>query len=198
MFKSDILLYVVIGFVLLICLKIYTESELYNLKCIISSVDGNKYCVREREKETQAADLLANVTEKCKKLVEYMKNKHPDDPRVHRLTKGFNPKKIMETLPTSELTAYSENKGEKIAFCLNKKKNNDAVLIDINTLTFVAIHELSHVLTTSIGHKQDFWQNFKFMLENAKDANIYNPIDYKKKPEDYCGMTITDNPYYDL
>ena len=198
MFKSDILLYVVIGFVLIICLKIYTESELYNLKCIISSVDGNKYCVREREKESQAADLLAKVTEKCKELVEYMKNKYPDDPRVQRLVKGFNPKKITETLPTSELTAYSENKGEKIAFCLNKSKNNDTVLIDINTLTFVAIHELSHVLTTSIGHKQDFWQNFKFLLENAKDAKIYNPVDYKKKPEDYCGMTITDNPYYDL
>ena len=65
-------------------------------------------------------------------------------------------------------------------------------------MTFVAIHELSHVLTTSIGHKQDFWQNFKFMFENAKDAKIYNPVDYKKKPADYCGMTITDNPYYDL
>ena len=197
-FKSDIFLYVVIGFVLLICLKVYSESELYNLKCIISSVDGNKYCVRERSKEKQAANLLARVTEKCKELVEYMKSKYPDDARSQRLVKGFNPKKISETLPTSELTAYSENKGEKIAFCLNKKKEDDTQLIDINTLTFVGIHELSHIMTTSIGHKQDFWQNFKFLLENAKAAGIYVPVDYKKKPESYCGMTITDNPYYDL
>ena len=35
-----------------------------------------------------------------------------------RLEKGYNPKRIMETLPTSQYTAYSENKGEKIAFCL--------------------------------------------------------------------------------
>lgn len=28
----------------------------------------------------------------------------------------------METLPTSEYTAYSQNKGEKLAFCLNKEK----------------------------------------------------------------------------
>lgn len=197
-FKSDIFLYVVIGFVLLICLKIYSESELYNLKCIISTVDGNKYCVRERSKEKHAANLLANITEKCKKLVEYTKEKYPDDARVKRLVNGFNPKRISETLPTSELTAYSENKGEKIAFCLNKKKEDDTQLIDINTLTFVAIHELSHIMTTSIGHKQDFWQNFKFLLENAKSCGIYMPIDYKKKPESYCGMTITDNPYYDL
>jgi hypothetical protein len=127
-----------------------------------------------------------------------MNEKHNDDARVQRLVKGFNPKRISETLPTSELTAYSENKGEKIAFCLNKKKNDNTVLIDINTLTFVALHELSHIMTTSIGHKQDFWNNFKFLLENAKDANIYVPVDYKKKPESYCGMDITDNPYYDL
>jgi hypothetical protein len=114
------------------------------------------------------------------------------------LVKGFNPKKISETLPTSELTAYSENKGEKIAFCLNKTKNSENTLIDLNTLTFVSIHELSHITTTTIGHKQDFWLNFKFLLENAKAAGIYNPVDYKKNPESYCGMIITDNPYYDM
>ena len=194
---EEILGYVLIGFVLLMCLKIYYDSDAYNLKCIISSVDGNRYCVRERAKLEMAADMLAQVTRKCKLLVHYMKGKHPDDPRVVQLVKNFNPKKISETLPTSELTAYSENKGEKIAFCLNKKKNEDK-LIDMNTLTFVAFHELSHVMTTSIGHKQDFWLNFKFLLENAKAANLYEPMDYKKNPQEYCGMTINDNPYYDL
>jgi hypothetical protein len=53
-------------------------------------------------------------------------------------------------------------------------------------------------MTVSIGHKQEFWQNFKFLLENAKQAGIYDPIDYKKNPQEYCGMTINDNPYYDL
>lgn len=195
--KENILFYVIIGFILLVCLKIYSESDVYNLKCIVSTIDGNKYCVREREREQEAADLLAEVTGKCKELVKYMGKKYPDDERVKRLVKGFNPKKISETLPTSELTAYSENKGEKIAFCLNKKKDGTQ-LIDLNTLTFVAIHELAHIMTTSIGHKQEFWQNFKFLLENAGKAGIYKPVDYKKKPEDYCGMTITDSPLYNM
>ena len=193
--KSDILVYVIIVFVLLICLKVYSESDVYNLKCIVSTVDGNKYCVREREKINDAANLLARVTEKCKALIVYLKEKHSDDDDVKRLIDGFNPKKISETLPTSELTAYSENKGEKIAFCLNKKKNGTK-LIDINTLTFVAIHELSHIMTKSIGHKQEFWQNFKFLLQQAKAAGLYTPVDYEKKPESYCGMTITDSPYF--
>jgi hypothetical protein len=130
-------------------------------------------------------------------MVIYLKDKYPEDSRVKRLVKYFNPKRINETLPTSELTAYTENKGEKMAFCLNTTKEGNR-LIDLNTLTFVALHELSHIMTESIGHKQDFWQNFKFVLENAKEANIYQPVDYKNSPKEYCGMTINDNPYYDL
>jgi hypothetical protein len=195
--KHSIFFYIFVSFILLFCLKIYYESDAYNLKCIISNKDGNTYCVRERAKLELAADLLATVTAKCKDMVVYMEKTHPEDERVKRLVKGFNPKKITETLPTSKLTAYSENKGEKIAFCLNTTKEGDK-LIDINTLTYVALHELSHVMTKSIGHKQEFWENFKFMLENAKAAGIYDPVDYKNNPKDYCGIKINDNPYYDL
>jgi hypothetical protein len=160
-------------------------------------VDGNKYCVRERANLKAAADLLAKTTAQCKKLVAYTAEKHPSDERVKRLVKGYNPQRIMETLPTSQYTAYSENKGEKLAFCLNKKKDDSTNLIDEHTLMFVAIHELSHVMTKSIGHKSDFWENFKFMLQNAKEAGIHEPKDYKKQPAEYCSMKLTDNPYYD-
>lgn len=194
--KESILIYVIIAFVIIIGLKIYSESDAYNLKCIISDVDGETYCVRERSKMELAANLLAKVTQNMKDLVEYCGKKFPDDERIHRLVQKFNPKKVSETLPTSEYTAYSENKGEKLAFCVDKKKGGTK-LIDINTLTFVAIHELSHIMTESEGHKQEFWQNFKFMLEQAKAAGIYSPVDYKKNPQPYCGMDITDNPYYD-
>ena len=195
--KHGIFFYIFIAVILLLCLRIYYDSDAFNLKCIIASKDGNTYCVREREKLELAANLLADVTQKMKDMVAYMKKTHPEDPRTIRLVEGFNPKKISETLPTSELTAYSENKGEKLAFCLNTTKEGNR-LIDLNTLTFVALHELSHIMTESVGHKQEFWQNFKFLLENAKAAGIYDPVDYKKKPKEYCGMKINDNPYYDL
>jgi len=197
MWKQNCLLYSLLILTFIVCLRVYYESDAYNLKCIIANEDGNTYCVRERPKLELAANLLAQVTQKMKDLVEYVKDKFPKDERVKKLVDGFNPKKINETLPTSEFTAYSENKGEKLAFCLNTTKDGDD-LIDIGTLTFVAIHELSHIMTTSVGHKQEFWLNFKFLLEQAKEANIYDPIDYKKKPKEYCGMTISDNPYYDI
>ena len=197
--KYDILGYSVIFFVLGVSIYMYfMKSDMFQLKCIVSTVDGNKYCVREREKLQDAADLLALTTEKCKQLVDYVGQKYPDKPNVRRLVKGFNPKKIMETLPTSEYTAYSENKGEKLAFCLNRTRKGEDHMIDAHTLMFVAIHELSHIATESIGHQSEFWENFKFLLENAKEAGIHEPLDYKEKPAEYCGMTIRDNPYYDV
>jgi len=182
------------------CLYIYFDNnDDFQLKCIISGIDGNKYCVRDRSKMQESVDLLANATESCRKLVLYVKEKYPDRENVQRLYDGFNPQRIMETLPNSVHTAYSENKGEKIAFCLNKKKNeNMDDLIDQHTLTFVAIHELSHVMTKSIGHKSEFWENFKFLLENAKEAGIHEPLDYSKQPKEYCGMNINDSPYYNI
>jgi hypothetical protein len=197
--KYDALGYFLIGLVLVVSAYMYyRNSDEFQLTCIISNVDGNKYCVREREKLQAAADLLANVTEKCKALVNYMDQHHHDEERVIRLVAGYNPQRIAETLPTSEYTAYSENKGEKLAFCLNKTKQDNENLIDESTLIFVAIHELAHVMTKSIGHKSEFWENFKYLLENAKTAGIHQPVDYKKNKQEYCGMSIHDNPYYDV
>jgi len=189
--------YALIILLLYICMKIYQESDAFNLKCIISGVDGKKYCVRERNKLELAADRLATVNDKMNKLVDHCYKKYPSRENIKRLKKGYNPKKIMETLPTSEYTAYSQNKGEKMAFCLNTEKNGDQ-LIDPNTLTFVAIHELSHIATKSIGHKEEFWNNFKFLLTEGNKIGIYEVVDYKKNPARYCGTDINDSPFYDL
>jgi len=190
--------FIVILFIILVALKIYTDRDEFNLTCIVSTVDGKKYCVRERSQIQNASNLLARTSEKLAYLVENVGQRYPDRDNVKQLVKNFNPTTIKETLPTSEYTAYSENKGEKLAFCLNKKKNNNDNLIDSNTLMFVAVHEIAHIMTTSIGHTEEFWNNFKFLLENAVELKLYTPVDYKKEPEGYCGMYITDNPYYDL
>ena len=194
--NSDLLGFILICLIVILSYRIYRDSDLFHLKCIISNVDGNTYCVRERSKLELAADKLAKVNQNMKSLVEHCKNNFNSEERIKRLTEGFNPKKITETLPTSEFTAYSENKGEKIAFCLDTEKNNNGRLIDLNTLTFVAIHELSHVATKSVGHTPEFWANFKFLLQEAEKINIYKPVDYSKNPKKYCGMEINDNPYF--
>lgn len=195
--KINISGYILLSLILFISIKIYLDSDNFNLKCINSTIDGNKYCVRERSKITLAVDKLAIVTQKLKKLVSHLGDTYPERSNVKRLITGFNPTKIVETLPSSEYTAYSENKGDKIAFCLDTEKSSGN-LIDDNTLTFVGLHEIAHIATESVGHTNEFWTNFKFLLQEASKIKIYTPEDYKKKNKKYCGMELTDNPYFDF
>lgn len=183
--------------VVAVCLLagIVWNSDAFNLTCVISKKDGNTYCVRDVGKVSESADLLADVTQRMRHLVRHMGEEMPTDARVKRLVGNFNPQRIVENLPNSEYTAYSENKGEKIAFCLRKDKHK-LKLIDINTLTFVALHELSHLMTTSVGHGSDFWNNFKFILKHAVAIGVYRSVDYGKTPEKYCGMDIDSNPLF--
>ena len=194
--KLDLITLGLILFIIVLISKLYFDSDSYNLKCIKSDVDNNTYCVRHREDMSDVADLLATITKKMKKMVGLMYKHYSDKENVQRLKENFNPKKIKETLPKSKLVAYSENKGENMAFCVTKKKNG-GTLIDENTLTFVALHELAHIMTFSIGHTQEFWDNFKFLLENAVEFGLYKPINYTSDNREYCGMTIKDNPLFD-
>ena len=194
--KLDIIGYALIILILIVTFKMYFESESFNLRCIISDVDGKKYCVRESKNKKKTANLLAKITNKLSKLVDITYKKHPSDENAKRLKKKYRANVVSETLPTSKFTAYSENKGEKLAFCTTKKKNGTEI-IDENTLTFVGIHELSHIMSKSIGHNDEFWGNFKFLLKIAVDEKIYKPVDYGKKSIEYCSMKITDNPYFD-
>jgi hypothetical protein len=195
--NEELVCYVLVFMTIFISIKIYYDSDLFQLTCILSDVDGKKYCVRERKNLSKASNLLASTTQNMSKLVSYLHEKYPEKECVMLLKQNYNPHKIKEILPTSEYTAYSENKGEKIAFCLGEEKEDVDNLIDQNTLMFVALHELSHLATKSIGHTKEFWDNFKFLLQESEKIGIYTPVDYKKNKTRYCGMNIKDNPYFD-
>ena len=57
-----------------------------------------------------------------------------------------------------------------------------------------ALHEMGHVITESIGHTQEFWDNFRYLLQKAISLGIYVKQDFKNNPQEYCGTQITDSP----
>ena len=88
------------------------------------------------------------------------------------------------------MSSYSINKGEQIILCL--RTNNK--LVDINTMMFVVLHELSHIATTDIGHTPLFWKNFRWILEESINIGMYTKQDFNKEAVEYCGMDITSSP----
>lgn len=184
-----------IGIILFFLFFIYIGNRNNDMEYIKSEVDKTDYLVRTLPDKKKAADLLAKTKKKLLELSYYLEKTYPKDKRVKRLSNFYNTV-IVESQPKSKFTSFSINKGEKIVFCI-RSRNSDEKLVNLNLLMFVAIHELAHVITSSIGHTEEFWDNFKWLLVQAVKIKIYKPHDFQKKPEEYCGTTITDSPLQD-
>jgi predicted metal-dependent hydrolase len=121
--------------------------------------------------------------------------------RIAQLVRNYSPSRIYEISPknTGDATSYTEDK-RTLVLCLRHKKPNIAgeyELHDINTMMFVVLHELAHMMNNTWNHKRDFWVLFKFLLLNATESGIYQPVDYAKYPINYCGLWLKYNPIYD-
>lgn len=166
---------------------------------VTSTIDGKQYKVRDMNDKQQAANLMAQLRIRLTKLCDALEQKYPDKDQVKQLVKNFrsDPARFIEATPDSEHTSYSVNKGESIHMCLRQRDGPDESLVDENVMTFVALHELSHVCTKTIGHDADFWNNFGWLLKEAEALGIYKYTDFQAHPVSYCGVYITDSPRYD-
>jgi hypothetical protein len=125
-----------------------------------------------------------------------------DDPKLKELrdifTEFFNqPKKWQGALailnnrnPMKEVNLYKGTKSftinkEKVYLCC-KDENND--YYSNNMLIYVLAHELSHVLSNSIGHTPEFYEIFDQLLVECVDAGIYDAsIEIISDYESKCG-----------
>ena len=187
-------LYLFIIIFISVCGYTYYEGMSNEVTYVKSDIDQREYLVRNVDDKQEAADLLSQMRINIDKLLKYLQEKFDSDP-VKRLIKKYDPNNITESSSKSKYTSYSVNKGEKIVLCI-RSRDDSAKLTDLNTITFVALHELAHVMTVSIGHTEEFWSNFRFLLNKAIDIDIYKKVDYSKHPKKYCGITITDSPIY--
>jgi predicted metal-dependent hydrolase len=178
-------------FLLVIFVFILYQYHYYSkIEKIVSKIDNRNYEVQIKEDAQEAADLIAKIREKLIIIVDHLIKSYPNDDRSYRLKKNFNPDNIKEGIDNPNYTSYSINKGEQIVLCLRSHNK----LMDLNTMMFVVLHELAHICTVSIGHTTEFWDNFKWILEEAINIGIYKKQDFRLNNVDYCGMKITDSP----
>jgi hypothetical protein len=159
-----------------------------------------KFRVRDRNDKILAANTLARLTQSLEAVITALENdkelgrKYAD--KLSFLKSNWKPENIEESDPDSSTTSYSLNKGNKLVFCI-RHKDNDGTFVDDNTLVFVGIHELAHLMTTEVGHTPLFWSNMKILLEVATKQGIYKPENYEANPKKYCGIEITNSPLND-
>jgi len=189
-------IYVITIFVIVVSLILFVQSLNNELTQVVSRLDNRTYLVRNDDRKQESADYMAKIHKNINVLYESCITNYPTDIRIKRLIRNYNPNNISESMKSSVYTSYSVNKGQKLVICI-KEKDIEETLIDLNTIMFVVIHELAHIITKSIGHTDEFWENMKFLLKISIKLGIYQEVDYKNKPEKYCGITITDTPLKD-
>lgn len=81
-------------------------------------------------------------------------------------------------------SSYTEDK-RLVHLCL---KNKQGEYYSYNTLIFVALHELAHVLSSDIGHGEQWRLIFRQLLNRAEQLGLYDsriPLE-----KNYCGIVI--------
>ena len=166
---------------------------------VISSVDQQPYKVRDLPDKQRAADLMATIRMRLTTLCNTLEKKYPDKAQVKHMVQNFrsDPFRFIEATPDEEHTSSTINKGESIHMCLRQRDGADEDLVSENVIMFVALHEMAHICTESIGHGPDFWNNFGWLLKEAEALQLYRYTDFAAHPVRYCGVYITDSPRYD-
>ena len=168
-----------------------------------STINKEYYKLRPGDKLEERLNNLSIIHLKLKTIVDSLRNNseysHIISVRnlINNWDKGITIKEIgiMEND-----AAYVLNK-KKMSFCL-RKNSYEGELESVNLLTYVAIHELAHIMSVDIGHSDEFKVNFRFLLNYAKGITYLNPITTQIEPvyleiddtqDQFCGVKISKN-----
>lgn len=204
-----LLLVAILAYLIIDCLTDRHEA--------FSQVRGgnNSYMMHEDLQNPElAAETMDKLNDVAMKLIAHLDSKYtkgkglesikPEYKKivangVKALKKNFKTANMQENIPerSGGDTSYVISKGDTFAMCLRDPKNGNAIDPKFNTLTFVLLHEMTHLFTKGYGHDTEFWQNFGFVIVEAKEAGLYTPVDYKRNGSPYCGITISYSPTYD-
>ena len=180
---------IVVIFVIVVIVLFYIQKKYLEVEYVISSIDNNRYLVQNKDNKQEAADMLARLNVKIRKLLKHLKKHNKDNEDIQRLLDNYSVDSISEGTEDSNYTSYSVNKGEKLVFCVRQRDGSDG-FVDENVLMYVATHELGHLMTKDIGHTDTFWKNFKYLLKEAVKIKVYDKVDFSENPVEYCGLNI--------
>jgi len=185
-----------ISFVVVLIYVMYRIRK-NKLTIVEASDNGMKLMVYNDKNKRKAADILAEIIKRMfilrhtliKEKDNYPEYKQYIELLEENLTEDRT--KIYENDPNSDLTSFSVNKGEELAFCLKSKRTGE--MHEINLLIYVALHEMAHIACPEIGHGDLFKKIFKFLTLKAMEIGVYQKMDYNQSPVEYCGMVLSSS-----
>jgi hypothetical protein len=183
--------------ILIIILSVFYWFNYKNMTFLLSPIDNHYYMVRDLPDKYIAVNMLSTLRKNILTFIEYLNSKKDNEykeyePYITQLTTRMKGVVISENKEHTYTTSYSVNKGEELVFCLRSKKVWDK-FHDINVLMYVVLHEISHIACPEYGHTDLFKKIFAFFTKIAIELKQYTYINFTAKPEEYCGIYITDS-----
>lgn len=186
---------IIIFIVFLIIINYFSKISSKEVVYIISDYDNKKYLVLNKVDKHDAAYTLSVIRDRIKKLVDYLNkniDKYPDYKiYITQLITRIGDINLTENAPGEKFTSYTVNKGQEISLCL--RNISTGKLHNINIITYVAIHEISHVACPVPDHDDPFRKIFIFFLQKSIELKIYKKENYDINPFNYCGLEIKEN-----
>lgn len=159
-------------------------------KTVLLNNDNIKI-INEKRKVLNILNTRINV------LVDKLKrSKYKNQINVKRFVDHWNGNinEIESTFKQNMIFGYNVNKGSSIHVCLIDPVTND-IIHDYNSIMFILLHEIAHMMTKHYEHDDEFWENFSFLIEFSQNIGIYNYINYNETPIRYCGGYLNHTPY---
>lgn len=197
-------LYLKIFIVLILIFLIYRFVINYQeIEYITSDIDNKVYMIRRgysKSKEflLKSANTLAEINKRVEKLIAFLEKTYLGDANknyfIKKLRENYNSYMISEAAVNPQFTTYTVDK-QDMHICLRTRDQYENIY-DIDLLMYVVLHELAHLCNYNkygspiIGHGFEFKFIFKFLVEEAIKIGVYKFSDYKRNPQEYCGIKI--------
>jgi hypothetical protein len=137
--------------------------------------------VTELESTPQSRYIISNLKQR---LLMLFPPPHMMRKKFTGMLSGLNHRNIMSEIKILEgPKSFTINKKE-IYLCLKDKKLGAENYYDYNSLIFVTLHEIAHVLCDELGHTKKFQMIFKELLEHASSLGLYDET--KPFVKNYC------------
>jgi len=179
----------------MICIIAFVKINISEGSYVKSGLNNKEYFVQNTDDKDEAAYILSVMEEKMLVLRKHFLDNPTAYPTYKKYIDRFCQKAdklfIYENSLDNNKTSYTINKGDETVICIRSKKNFGK-LHDINLVTYVTLHEVSHIACPQQDHTPLFKDIFHFFTNVATKIGIYKKINYQLDPTEYCGIMITD------
>ena len=194
---------ILIACVIILCITVFYRYYYDGTAFFKSTVDNKYYRVRDDTDKQLKVNMLATIKGKLNTIVKTLKSdkRYYKNDAVNRLISNWkNGITIKEIGNMESDAAYVINK-QYMSFCIQSKIYT---LENINLMTYVAIHELSHIMSREMGPGPEFIKNFQFLLDYSKNLKyfdiildaelpLYIQLNKIKTPDKYCGVSLINS-----